>query len=72
MPATIIDSNIFGNIFSTDDMRGVWSDENRTRHYLAIEKGLAKLIRLTPPWSGRTLPAPCRMPPATKARDSGR
>ena len=43
MPATIIDSNIFGNIFSTDDMRGVWSDENRTGHYLAIEKALAKV-----------------------------
>jgi 3-carboxy-cis,cis-muconate cycloisomerase len=43
MPATIIDSNIFGNIFSTDDMRRVWSDENRTAHYLAIEKALAKV-----------------------------
>ena len=40
MPATIIDSSIFGNIFSTDDMRRVWSDENRTAHYLAIEKAL--------------------------------
>ena len=29
MSATIIDSNIFGNIFSTDAMRPVWSDENR-------------------------------------------
>lgn len=43
MPATIIDSTIFGNIFSTDPMRAVWSDENRTRHYLAIEAALARV-----------------------------
>src|SRR3954469_8284101 len=43
MPATIIDSAIFGNIFSTDAMRAVWSDENRTRHYLAFEAALAKV-----------------------------
>ena len=38
MAATIIDSRIFGNIFSTDAMRRVWSDENRTAKYIAIEK----------------------------------
>jgi 3-carboxy-cis,cis-muconate cycloisomerase len=43
MPATIIDSAIFGNIFSTDPMRAIWSDENRTRHYLAIEAALARV-----------------------------
>jgi len=41
MPATIIDSRIFGNIFSSDAMRNVWSDESRTGHYLAIERALA-------------------------------
>ncbi|MFO1396720.1 MAG: adenylosuccinate lyase family protein [Burkholderiales bacterium] len=41
MPATIIDSAIFGNIFSTDAMRHVWSDENRTAKYLEIERALA-------------------------------
>ena len=30
MPSTIIDSAIFQGIFSTDEMRHVWSDENRT------------------------------------------
>ena len=30
MGASIIDSQIFGNIFSTDGMRQVWSDRNRT------------------------------------------
>jgi len=41
MPATIVDSSIFGNIFSTDAMRQVWSDENRTAKYLDIERALA-------------------------------
>jgi 3-carboxy-cis,cis-muconate cycloisomerase len=43
MNAGIIDSNIFGNIFSTDAMRFVWSDENRTAKYLDIERALAKV-----------------------------
>jgi len=41
MASTIIDSRIFGNIFGTDAMRSVWSDENRTACYVAIEKALA-------------------------------
>ena len=41
MPATVIDSRIFGNIFSSDAMRHVWSDENRTAKYVEIEKALA-------------------------------
>ena len=41
MAATIIDSCIFGNIFSTEAMRAVWSDENRTAKYVAIERALA-------------------------------
>jgi 3-carboxy-cis,cis-muconate cycloisomerase len=43
MPSTIIDSAIFGNIFSTDAMRHVWSDENRTQKYLDIEAALARV-----------------------------
>ena len=43
MNAGIIDSNIFGNIFSTEAMRFVWSDENRTAKYLNIERALAKV-----------------------------
>jgi 3-carboxy-cis,cis-muconate cycloisomerase len=41
MAATIVDSTIFRGIFSTDEMRAVWSDENRTQHYLDIEAALA-------------------------------
>jgi 3-carboxy-cis,cis-muconate cycloisomerase len=43
MPSTIIDSAIFGNIFSTDAMRAVWSDENRTQKYLDVEAALARV-----------------------------
>src|SRR5204862_5501908 len=41
MPVSVIDSSIFRNIFSTDAMRRVWSDENRTTKYVEIEKALA-------------------------------
>jgi len=41
MAASIIDSSIFQGIFSTDAMRHVWSDENRTAQYVAIERALA-------------------------------
>ena len=37
MAASIIDSSIFQGIFTTDAMRHVWSDENRTAKYLDIE-----------------------------------
>src|SRR5437762_9354918 len=43
MPATSVDSVIFGNLFSTEAMRQVWSDENRTRKYLDIEAALARV-----------------------------
>lgn len=43
MAATIIDSRIFGDIFSDARMRQVWSDENRTAKYLDIERALAKV-----------------------------
>ncbi len=43
MSATLIDSKIFGDIFSDAAMRQVWSDENRTAKYLDIERALAKV-----------------------------
>ena len=43
MAATIIDSKIFGDMFSDASMRRVWSDENRTAKYLDIERALAKV-----------------------------
>lgn len=41
MAASIIDSQIFQGIFGTEAMRQVWSDENRTAQYVAIERALA-------------------------------
>jgi 3-carboxy-cis,cis-muconate cycloisomerase len=43
MPSSIIDSKIFGDMFSDAAMRQVWSDENRTAKYLDIERALAKV-----------------------------
>jgi 3-carboxy-cis,cis-muconate cycloisomerase len=43
MAATIIDSQVFQGIFSTDEMRRVWSDENRTQKYLDVEAALARV-----------------------------
>ncbi|MDP2004384.1 MAG: adenylosuccinate lyase family protein [Rubrivivax sp.] len=41
MGSTIIDSAIFQGIFSSDAMRGVWSDTHRTQKYLEVERALA-------------------------------
>jgi 3-carboxy-cis,cis-muconate cycloisomerase len=43
MASTIIDSRIFQGIFSSDAMRAVWSDENRTSKYIDVERALAKV-----------------------------
>ncbi len=43
MASSIIDSKIFGDMFSSAAMRQVWSDENRTAKYLDIERALAKV-----------------------------
>jgi len=42
MPATALDSAIFRDIFSTAEMRHVFSDKARTAYYLEIEAALAK------------------------------
>ncbi|HSV51662.1 MAG TPA: 3-carboxy-cis,cis-muconate cycloisomerase [Burkholderiaceae bacterium] len=43
MAASIIDSSIFQGIFSSDAMRHIWSDENRTQKYLDVEAALARV-----------------------------
>jgi 3-carboxy-cis,cis-muconate cycloisomerase len=43
MPATIIDSKVFGDIFSTPEMREIFSDERRVQYYLDIEAALARV-----------------------------
>lgn len=41
MNATIVDSEIFSGIFSSEPMRAIWSDRNRTAKYLEVEAALA-------------------------------
>ena len=43
MPATILDSDVFRDIFTTDTMRHVFSDENRVQKYLDVEAALARV-----------------------------
>ena len=43
MPATAIDSAVFRDIFSTEAMRHVFSDETRVQKYLDIEAALARV-----------------------------
>jgi 3-carboxy-cis,cis-muconate cycloisomerase len=43
MGSTVVDSLIFRDIFSTEAMRRVWSDENRIQKYLDIEVALARV-----------------------------
>ncbi|MGH6737712.1 MAG: lyase family protein, partial [Bradyrhizobium sp.] len=42
MPSTAIDSAVFRDIFSTEAMRQVFSDENRVQKYLDFEAALAR------------------------------
>jgi 3-carboxy-cis,cis-muconate cycloisomerase len=42
MPATAIDSAVFRNIFSTEAMRRIFSDESRVQKYLDFEAALAR------------------------------
>ena len=64
MPSTIIDSAIFQGIFSSDAMRQVWSDENRTQKYLDIERALAKVqgrLGLIPQEAADEIVSHCRL-----------
>jgi len=42
MAATVIDSAVFRDIFSTEAMRSVFSDESRVQRYLDVEAALAR------------------------------
>ncbi|KAG0605262.1 hypothetical protein M758_9G044000 [Ceratodon purpureus] len=43
MPSTALDSDIFRDIFTTAEMRKIFSDETRTGYYLEIEAALARV-----------------------------
>lgn len=64
MAASIIDSSIFQGIFSSDAMREVWSDENRTRKYLEVEAALARVqgrLGLIPAEAADEIVSHCRL-----------
>jgi 3-carboxy-cis,cis-muconate cycloisomerase len=64
MPATALDSTIFRDIFSTPEMRQVFSDENRTACYLAIEAALARVqgrLGIIPPEAAAEIDAKCKV-----------
>lgn len=42
MPSTLLDSAVFKDIFSTEAMRRVFSDEARVQYYLDFEGALAR------------------------------
>ena len=43
MPSTVVDSAILGNLFSSEAMRAVFGDENRTQKYLDVEAALSRV-----------------------------
>jgi 3-carboxy-cis,cis-muconate cycloisomerase len=64
MTATALDSAIFRDIFSTADMRRVFSDEARTGYYLEIEAALARAqarLGIIPEQAAKEIVRQCRI-----------
>ena len=64
MTATALDSLIFRDIFSTPEMRAVFSDETRTGFYLEIEAALARVqgrLGIIPERAAREIERTCRI-----------
>jgi len=64
MTATALDSIIFRDIFSTAEMRHVFSDENRVACYLEIEAALARVqgsLGIIPEEAMREIVAKCKV-----------
>src|ERR1700749_3994194 len=64
MSASAIDSGIFRDIFSTEAMRRVFSDENRVQCYLDIEAALAKVqakLGIIPPHAADEIVKHCHV-----------
>src|SRR5882672_5120639 len=64
MPSTTLDSMIFRDIFTTPEMRQVFSDENRTACYLEIEAALARVqgrLGIIPPEAAREIDSKCKI-----------
>jgi 3-carboxy-cis,cis-muconate cycloisomerase len=64
MTATALDSVIFRDIFSTEEMRRIFSDEARTGYYLKIEAALARAqarLGIIPEKAAREIEGQCRI-----------
>jgi 3-carboxy-cis,cis-muconate cycloisomerase len=64
MTATALDSVIFRDIFTTPEMRQVFSDEGRTAYYLDIEAALARAqarLGVIPEAAAREIERQCRI-----------
>jgi 3-carboxy-cis,cis-muconate cycloisomerase len=63
-PAAIIDSVVFGDIFSSAPMREVFSDQNRVAQYLAVEAALARAqgrLGIIPPQAADEIVRHCQV-----------
>lgn len=64
MPSTALDSEIFRDIFTTAEMRKIFSDEARTAYYLDIEAALARVqgrMGIIPEEAATEIVAKCRV-----------
>jgi 3-carboxy-cis,cis-muconate cycloisomerase len=64
MPATTLDSNVFRDIFTTEDMRRVFSDEQRIAYYLEFEAALARVqarLNIIPANAAAEIERTCRV-----------
>jgi 3-carboxy-cis,cis-muconate cycloisomerase len=64
MPATLLDSEVFRDIFTTAEMRDVFSDRYRTACYLEIEAALARVqgkLGIIPQDAMREIDARCKV-----------
>src|SRR5262245_65441604 len=64
MPATTLDSTIFRDIFTTPEMRQVFSDENRIACYLEVEAALARVqgrLGIIPGEAAHEIDAKCKI-----------
>jgi 3-carboxy-cis,cis-muconate cycloisomerase len=71
MPSTAIDSAIFRDIFSSEAMRRVFSDEHRVQCYLDIEAALARVqaaLGLIPQRAADEITAKCTLGSSDMAR----
>jgi 3-carboxy-cis,cis-muconate cycloisomerase len=64
MPATLLDSEVFRDIFTTAEMREVFSDQYRTACYLEIEAALARVqgrLGIIPSEATQEIVAKCKV-----------